>query len=127
MFKKVLISLVAVTALSAAAMPAAAQSRGYDRDHDRDRYEQNWDRGWDRIDRRFERIDRRIDQGMRNGQISYREAQRLRGQFHELIRLEQRYSRGGLSRAERNDLEQRFNRLSAQVRYERRDRDDRRW
>ena len=125
MFKKVMISLVAVTALSAAAMPAAAQNRGgYDRGgHDRDRYEQNWDR----IDNRFQRVDRRIDQGLRNGQLSRREAQRLRGQFYELIRLERNYSRDGLSRWERNDLDRRFDHLSAQVRYERRDRDDRRW
>ena len=126
MFKKAILPLVAVTAL-AAAVPAAAQHRGGgDRGHDRDRYEQNWDRGWDRIDRRFERIDHRIDQGIRNGQLSRREATRLRGEFRQLISLERRYSRGGLSRWERQDLERRFDRLSAMVRYERRDRDDRR-
>lgn len=123
MFKKVIISLAAVTALSAAAMPAAAQNRGYDRGHDRDRYEQNWDR----IDARFQRIDNRIDQGLRNGQLSRREAVRLRAEFRDLIRLEHRYSRDGLSQWERRDLNQRFDRLSAQVRYERRDRDNRRW
>ena len=116
MFKKVVLSLVAVTALSAA-VPAAAQSyRGADR----------WDQNWDRIDRRFERIDHRIDQGMRTGQLSRREALRLRAEFRGLIQLERRYSAGGLNRWERQDLENRFNRLSAQVRYERRDRDHRR-
>ena len=117
MFKKVVLSLVAVTALSAAAVPAAAQSyRGADR----------WDQNWDRIDRRFERIDHRIDQGLRTGQLSRREALRLRAEFRGLIQLERRYSAGGLNRWERQDLENRFNRLSAQVRYERRDRDHRR-
>ena len=116
MFKKAILPLVAVTALSAA-VPAAAQSyRGYDR----------WDQNWDRIDRRFERIDHRIDQGLRNGQLSRREATRLRAGFRSLIQLERRYSAGGLNRWERQDLEHRFNRLSAQVRYERRDRDNRR-
>jgi len=128
MFKKAILPLVAVTAL-AAAVPAMAQHRGgYDRGHDRDhdRYEQNWDRGWDRIDRRFERIDRRIDQGVRNGQLSRREATRLRGEFRQLISLERRYSRDGLSRWERQDLDRRFDRLSSMVRYERRDHDNRR-
>lgn len=126
MYKKAILPLIAVAAM-AAAVPAAAQHRGgYDRGHDRDRYEQNWDRGWDRIDRRFERLDRRIDQGVRNGQLSRREAGRLRMEFRQLINLEHRYSRGGLSRWERQDLERRFDRLSAQIRYERRDRDNRR-
>lgn len=127
MYKKAILPLVAVAALSAA-LPAAAQHRGggHDRGHDRgDRYEQNWDRGWDRIDRRFERLDNRIDQGIRNGQLTRREAVRLRSEFRQLIQLERRYSRGGLSRWERDDLERRFDRLSAQIRYERRDRDDR--
>ena len=125
MYKKAILPLVAVAAL-AAAVPAAAQHRGGGHDRGGDRYEQNWDRGWDRIDRRFERLDRRIDQGVRNGQLSRREAVRLRGEFRQLVRLEQRYSRGGLSGWERQDLNRRFDRLSAQIRYERRDRDDRR-
>lgn len=127
MYKKAILPLIAVTAI-AAAMPAAAQNRGggHDRGHDRgDRYEQNWDRGWDRIDRRFERLDRRIDQGVRNGQLSRREATRLRSEFRQLIQLEHRYSRGGLSRWERNDLDRRFDRLSAQIRYERHDNNNR--
>lgn len=116
MFKKAILPLVAVTALSAA-VPAAAQSyRGYDR----------WDQNWDRIDRRFERLDHRIDQGVRNGSLSRREAVRLRADFHTLIQLERRYSINGLNRWERQDLNSRFERLSAQIRYERRDRDDRR-
>ncbi len=147
MFKKALLSLAAVTALSAAAVPAMAQDHrgGHDRyddrrDHDRgdrddrrgdrdnDReYGRGWDNGWDRIDRRFQRLDHRIDQGVRNGQISRREAVSLRAQFQQLIQLERRYSRGGLSRAERQDLENRFDRLQRQIRYERRDRDGRRW
>jgi len=127
MYKKALLPLVAATAI-AAALPAAAQHRGggHDRGYDRgDRYEQNWDRGWDRIDRRFERLDRRIDQGVRNGQLTRREAGRLRAEFRQLIQLEHRYSRNGLNNWERNDLNRRFDRLSAMVRYERRDRDDR--
>lgn len=126
MFKKAILPLVAVTALSAA-VPAVAQNYRGGQDRDRgDRHEQSWDHGWDRIDRRFERLDHRIDQGLRNGQLSRREAVRLRADFRQLVRLEQRYSRGGLNRWERQDLDTRFDRLRVQVRYERRDRDDRR-
>ncbi|WP_296819344.1 hypothetical protein [Brevundimonas sp.] len=137
MFKKAILPLAAVTALSAA-VPAAAQtisvSFGYGQDYggryDRgDRYDRHdrWDRGWDRIEHRIQRLDRRIDQGVRSGQISRREAYSLRMQFRALVQLEQRYSRGGLNEWERRDLNQRFDRLSRQIRYERRDRDHRRW
>lgn len=115
MFKKAILPLVAVTALSAA-VPAAAQSfRGPDR----------WDHGWDRIDRRFERLDRQIDQGVRHGQLSRREAIRLRAEFRSLIQLERRYSHNGLNSWERQDLNNRFDRLARQIRYERRDGDGR--
>ena len=49
------------------------------------------------------------------------------GEPISLARLEARYRRDGLSQWERADLDRRFDRLSAQIRYERRDRDGRRW
>ncbi|MCK3127704.1 hypothetical protein MZG98_27560, partial [Escherichia coli] len=61
-----------------------------------------------------------------NGQLSRREATRLRGEFNGLLRLEANYRRGGLTAWERQDLDRRFDRLSAQIRYERRDYDNRR-
>lgn len=139
MFKKAILPLAAVTALSAFAAPAAAQTisvsfgygqsgygHGYDRGYDRG-YERGWDRGWERIGRRLDRLDHRIDQGVRSGQLSRREAASLRSQFHALVELERRYSRGGLNEWERRDLNARVDRLERQVRYERRDRDRRRW
>ena len=98
--------------------------RGYDRDYrgGRDDY-----RGWQSINQRQAHLDRRIDQGVRNGQLSRREAVRLRAEFNQIARLEARYRRDGLSQWERADLDRRFDRLSAQIRYERRDRDGRRW
>ncbi|MET0336641.1 MAG: hypothetical protein ABW063_02660, partial [Caulobacter sp.] len=87
-------------------------------------------------------IDRRIDQGVRSGQLTRNEAFRLRAEFRDLNRLEDRYRRNGLNNWERADLDRRFDRLAATVRYERRDgdrygygygdrrddrRDDRRW
>ena len=81
---------------------------------------------WQSINARQANLDRRIDQGVRNGQISRREATRLRGEFSSILRLEANYRRGGLTAWERQDLDRRFDRLSAQVRSERNDRDHRR-
>jgi hypothetical protein len=43
------------------------------------------------------------------------------------VRLERSYMRGGLSFRERAELDRRYDRLSIQVREERRDRDNRRY
>ena len=77
---------------------------------------------WPPIDARQANLDRRIDRGVRTGQLSRREAVRLRGEFNSLLRLEANYRRGGLTAWERADLDRRFDRLSAQIRYERGDR-----
>jgi hypothetical protein len=82
--------------------------------------------GWQSINARQANLDRRIDVGIRNGQLSRREATQLRSQFRDLARLEQRYRAGGLSNWERQDLNRRFDVLSAKVRYERRDHNNRR-
>jgi hypothetical protein len=128
--KTVLASLAAVAALSAVAAPAIAQpydsgryDRQVDRRHDDRRHD---DRGWQSINQRQAQLDRRIDQGVRRGDLSYREATRLRGEFRDIARLEARYRVNGLSFRERADLDRRFDRLSAQIRYERRDHDGRR-
>lgn len=126
MMKKMLIPVLAVAAVSATALPAAAQS--YDR-HGPSRghgYEQNYG-GWQSITQRKYNLDRRIDQGERNRQLSRREAAGLRAELNDLVRLEARYMRGGLNRNERADLDRRYDRLAAKVRYERRDHDGRRW
>lgn len=124
MFKKALIPAMALVAASVA-VPAAAQSYhgpqrggpGYHNDY----------RGWQSITQRKYNLDRRIDQGVRNRQLSYREASRLKSELNSLVRLEANYMRGGLSLRERQDLDRRYDRLSAQVRWERRDNDGRRW
>jgi len=46
-------------------------------------------------------------------------------EFHDIARLEARYRVNGLSNWERADLDRRFDRLDAQIRFERHDRDDR--
>lgn len=99
---------VAASALAVAA-PASAQS-------------------WQNINQRQANLDARIDAGVRNGSLTRSEAVRLRAEFNALARLEARYRASyGLSRAERADLDRRFDALSARVRYERHDRDDRGW
>jgi len=101
--KKILISIAAVSALSAAAIPAIASAQS--------------------VNDRQAMLDRRIDIGVRNGSLTRGEAYRLRAELRETERLEHRYRRGGLSGWERADLDRRFDRISAQIRYERHDRD----
>ena len=124
--KKILIPMIAVSALAATTVPALAQGYGPQRApaYDQGGYSQGYGQGgWQAINARQVMLDRRIDQGVRNGAISRSEAVRLRSQFNQIARLEASYRRGGLTAWERNDLDRRFDRLSAQIRIERRDRD----
>ena len=115
--KKALVPALALVAASVA-VPAAAQSyhgpvRGpvYQVNHG----------AWQSIGARRVNLDRRIDQGVRTRQLSQREATRLRAEFNSLLRLEANYRRGGLTAWERTDLDRRYDRLAAQIRYERND------
>ena len=135
MMKKILIPALALAAASVA-VPAMAQSYGPRHHDDRGgRYEQDrggrWDHdrggGWQNISQRKFNLDRRIDRGERNGSLSRREANRLRRELDDLVYLERSFLRGGLSYRERAELDRRYDRLSFQIREERRDRDDRRW
>jgi hypothetical protein len=122
--RKLIIPAIALAAASVA-LPAAAQSYNgaY---HGRPPVHQAGYGSWQSINARQANLDRRIDQGVRNGALSRREATRLRSEFNSLLRLEANYRRGGLTAWERTDLDRRFDRLSAQIRYERHDRDNRR-
>jgi hypothetical protein len=123
--KKLLIPALAV-AVASAALPAAAQSYGSrPTPSHAPSYEQNHG-GWNSISQRKHNLDRRIDQGIRNHQLSRREASRLQDELNSLVRLERSYMRGGLTRWEREDLDRRYDRLSAKVRYERNDYNGRR-
>ncbi len=101
--KKILIPIVAVSALAAATVPTLASAQS--------------------INDRQAMLERRIDIGVRNGSLTRGEAYRLRAELRDTERLERQYRRGGLSGWERADLDRRFDRISAQVRYERHDRD----
>ncbi|WP_425985567.1 hypothetical protein [Brevundimonas sp. TWP1-2-1b1] len=122
--RKLIVPAIVLAAVSVAA-PSFAQS--YSRPAPPHHGAQHAGYGaWQSINARQANLDRRIDQGVRNGQISRREATRLRGEFSSILRLEANYRRGGLTAWERTDLDRRFDRLSAQVRSERNDRDNRR-
>jgi hypothetical protein len=96
-----------LTAVLAAAVPAAAAAQS--------------------INERQANLDARIDAGVRSGDLSRQEAQRLRGEFDALMRMEAQYraTGGGISDSERRELERQFNDLSMQIRDERRDGDGR--
>ena len=81
---------------------------------------------WQNINARQTRLDARIDQGVRSGALTRREAANLRTEFRSLVRLESRYRAGGLSVGERRDLDRRFDVLSAKIRVQKHDRQDRR-
>lgn len=111
--KKFLLSMAAVAALGAAASPAAAQV--YDRYGDHGRYDQIG---------RGDNLERRIDRSLRTGQISPREAYRLRADVRDVQRLEWRYARDGrMSGWERADLDRRYDMVRMRLRHERNDRD----
>ncbi|HEX2562078.1 hypothetical protein [Phenylobacterium sp.] len=84
---------------------------------------------WQSVNQRQDNIERRIDQGVRKGDLTRAEAQRLRGQFRELAQLERQYRRsgGGLSVREREELDRRFDRLSQHVYAQRHDHQERRY
>jgi hypothetical protein len=121
--KKILLSIAAVSAI-AAAVPAMASAQAYGPDRGPDRYDRDYghDRGYGQGDR-VARLDQRIDMGIRSGSLTRNEAWRLKGDLRETARLQVRYSRGGLNGWERADLDRRFDRISAQIRVERHDRD----
>lgn len=133
--KKALLAL-AVTAVTAAALPALAQD--YDGPRHREAYRDyrddqrpdfDRDRGGDRwgggsISARLDRIAMRIREGRMNGSLTRSEARELRGRLQAIEAREMRYRQtGGLSGWERDDLQQRVDRLAMQVRYETRDRE----
>ena len=98
--KRILLSVAAAAAV-VTAMPAAANAAP-----------------WQPIHQRQADLEHRIDQGVRSGQLTRREADRLRDQFRDIQRLEAHYRRtdgGRLTPGERADLDRRYDRLSEHV------------
>ena len=78
-------------------------------------------RNWQPIAQRRTQLQRLIDRGLRNGWLSRREARYVQTEVNGLIHLEYRYQRGGLSWRERQDLQSRYDRLTALTREHRQD------
>jgi hypothetical protein len=78
---------------------------------------------WQPIYQRQANLEHRIDQGVSSGELTRREADRLRAQFRDIQRLEARYRRtdGRLTRGERADLDRRYDRLSDHIYAEKHD------
>ena len=95
--KKILMAFVVVSTLAAAG-PAMA------------------DRGQN-FDNRIDNLQDEIQRGIRQGTISRNEAQPLRERLRQLTRLERQYSRGGFTRSEQRDLQQRIQTLRHQINY----------
>ena len=82
---------------------------------------------WQSINQRQSNLYNRIEQGVRSGALTRNEAGNLRSRFANIERLEARYRRtNGLSLGERRDLDQRFNALSASVKVQKHDYQNRR-
>ncbi len=112
--RKFLIPALLIGATAITATPAAAQYRNDYRADQRYRSD-------DRIDHQLRQIEQRIRQAAQNRRITRREADRLLRQADQLDRLEDRYSRNGLTQWEARDLRNRLQQLRAQLRFERQD------
>ena len=97
---KLLTALAAVSAVAIAA-PAAAQYSSQTNTN-ANAY------GAGNFASRIARLDARLQSGIESGEISSTEARTLRQKLRMLSRLEQRYSRNGLTQYERQDLQQRL-------------------
>lgn len=80
---------------------------------------------WQSINQRQANLESRIDNGVRDGSLTRRESHQLRRQFYRLERLERQYRRNGLNWRERRDLDRRFDALSAQIRIQKHNDQDR--
>jgi hypothetical protein len=100
--KKLLLTMTAIPAF-ALAVPATAQVN----------VNANGAAG---IQNRIVQMQTRIDAGIRAGTITQSEAQALRVELRQLSRLERRYSRNGLTQAERQDLQARIRDLRQDIR-----------
>ena len=110
--KKIITIVAALSAIGLAA-PAVAQDRygnGYGNNQ-----AYGYANGYGGIEARTEQLQRRFQLGIQRGTISRQEAGYLSDGFRQLDRLERRYSRGGLNRGERQDLQQRLQQLQQQL------------
>jgi hypothetical protein len=92
-----LIALMAGGALAATALPALAQS---------------YDPG---VAQREQNIRARIDDSVSNGDLTYGQASRLRGELREIVDLDARYQDDGMSDWQADDLNSRLSLLASRL------------
>ena len=138
---RILLVSAALAATALTAVPAIAQHSGrYDRYEDRrgrDWDDRHPDRDWNRhgpsreairnLVRELNEVEFRIERADRRGSISEREAFALRREANRIRARLHQASRNGLSGREYGELRARVNQLQQRLRFERRDRDGRRW
>ena len=119
--KRIALSIMAAATV-VTALPVAAAAQGYG-----PRPYSSQPQQWQSINQRQAELERRINWAVQRGQLTRREAQRIRSDFRVISQREADYrrSRPGLTLAERRDLDRRFDILSARIRYEARDNDRR--
>ena len=81
----------------------------------------SYDQGWQSLDLRRAELERRLDAGVAQKDLTRDEAGNLREEFNALQRVEHDYRQNGLTTAERQDLDRRYQLLTAKIRVERRD------
>lgn len=67
------------------------------------------------IDARLNELNNRIQNALQRGEISQSQASRLQDELRDIAQREQAYRSGGLSRSERDDLEQRLRQLENRI------------
>jgi len=112
--RKVVLSLAALSTLAVAAPATAAQSFGHGRHGSA-------------IENQLDQIANRIERAEQRRQVSRREAQSLLRRADQIDRQHDRFARNGLDRREFAELQRQVNDLKQQLRFERQDRDNRRW
>jgi hypothetical protein len=98
--KNALIALVAAGALAAAAVPALAQ---------------NYDPG---VAQREDSLRARIDGGVRDGDLSMGQADRLSAELHQIVDLDSRYQDEGMADWQIRDLNSRLSLLASRLNYD---------
>ncbi|MDP3488801.1 MAG: hypothetical protein Q8R71_01575 [Phenylobacterium sp.] len=71
--------------------------------------------GWQGTSQAQAEFDARIDAALRDRTLTVRDAAQLRAEFQAIARLETQYRQGGITNAEQNDLDRRFEALRARI------------
>lgn len=84
--------------------------------------ESDWNQGRRPFEQRREQLEARIDAGVRDGALSRTEADGMRREYEDIVRLEAQYSADGpMQPQEREDLRNRYRALSQRVGYQNND------